>query len=226
MRILLIESDQHLSTLIVQELKKHHHVIDAVYDGLDGYYYIRSDMYDIVILEEYLPSLNGMDIVDKTRKEGINTPFILLLSESTTSVQNNPSFDDVDMCLPRPLMMEKLIASLHQFKQSGTIEESLIHYGDIAFNRETGFIYQQDKSVQLTTLERKLFQVLLAREGMYTSKEQIIEHLWSDKTSVDDNNAEVYISYLRKKIKAVSQLVSIETRRNVGYRLVDKNEPQ
>jgi len=221
MRILLVEDERHLSEAIVHILKQQHYTVDAVYDGMDGYHYILSDIYDIVILDVMLPGMNGYDVLRKIREEGMETTILMLTARSQIADKVKGLDYGADDYLTKPFAMDELVARLRALsrRQGRQFEREVTELGDIEFDRNLGTLYNNESSVHLTNLEMQLLELLLSRRGMITSKEQIIVKLWGYDTDADDNNVEVYISFLRKKLRYISKQVIIKTTRNVGYSL-------
>lgn len=221
MRILLIEDEHHLSEAIVHLLKKHSYTVDAVYDGTDGYDYILSDIYDIVILDVMLPGMNGFEVLKKVRDEGIETPIIMLTARSQLHDKIEGLDKGADDYLTKPFQMEELLARLKALgrRVNKGIEKEVLSIGDIEYDKDTLKLYSKDKHVFLTHRESDLFLLLHSRINMITSKENIIVKLWGYDSEAEDNNVEVYISFLRKKLRYTSEVVSIKTTRGVGYSL-------
>jgi len=221
MRILLVEDERHLSEAIVHILKQQHYTVDAVYDGMDGYHYILSDIYDIVILDVMLPGMNGYDVLRKIREEGMETTILMLTARSQIADKVKGLDYGADDYLTKPFAMDELVARLRALsrRQGRQFEREVTELGDIEFDRNLGTLYNNESSVHLTNLEMQLLELLLSRRGMITSKEQIIVKLWGYDTDADDNNVEVYISFLRKKLRYVSKEFIIKTTKNVVYSL-------
>lgn len=224
MRILLIEDEIHLSEAIVHLLKQQHFLVDANYDGLEGYYNILSDRYDVVILDVMLPSMNGFDILKKVREEENTTPIIMLTARGELEDKLEGLNNGADDYLAKPFQVEELIARINAIsrRKDKIVQQDIISFYDICYSKKDLTLYNKEnnsKKVTLTHLENELLSYLLTREQHYTSKEQIIVKLWGYDSEAIDNNVEVYISFLRKKLKHISQKVIIKTTRNVGYRL-------
>ena len=219
MRVLLIEDEVHLSEAIVHLLKKNNYTVDAVYDGMDGYDYIMSDIYDIVILDVMLPSMNGFEILQKVREENIAVPIIMLTARSQVEDKISGLDYGADDYLTKPFVMEELLARLRALgrRKNTNIEKNILSIGDVNFDKDKLKLYSTSKNVYLTHLESELFQLLVSRKEMITSKEMIIIKLWGYDSDAEDNNAEVYVSFLRKKLRYVSDTVNIKTTRGVGY---------
>lgn len=221
MRILLIEDDLHLSEAIEHLLKKNNYTVDCVYDGQDGLDYIKSDIYDIVILDVMLPSLNGFDVLQKAREENYQVPIIMLTARSQIEDKVQGLDYGADDYLSKPFATVELLARLRALgrrKGQVLVKDNQV-IGDIEYNKEKLTLQNNEKSVTLSHLENELFQLLLDNEKMIVSKEKIITKLWGYDSEAEDNNVEVYISFLRKKLKYISKNVSIKTTRNVGYNL-------
>jgi DNA-binding response OmpR family regulator len=227
-RILLIEDEIHLSEAIVHLLKQQHFLVDANYDGLEGYYNILSNRYDVVILDVMLPSMNGFDILKKVREEENTTPIIMLTARGELEDKLEGLNNGADDYLAKPFQVEELIARINAIsrRKDKIVQQNIISFYDICYNKKDLTIYNKEnnsKKVTLTHLENELLSYLLTREQHYTSKEQIIIKLWGYDSDAIDNNVEVYISFLRKKLKHISQKVIIKTTRNVGYRLEEQD---
>jgi DNA-binding response OmpR family regulator len=221
MRILLVEDQKHLSEAIVHMLKKQHYIVDAVYNGEDGYDYILSNIYDVVILDINLPLMDGITILKKVREQGIESNIIMLTARSELSDKLTGLNHGADDYLTKPFAMEELVARIKSLGRriSKQYIKEVSTFGDLEFDIDTQNLSTAKKSVTLTRLESELFQLLLQRKDMKTSKESIIVKLWGYDGDADDNNVEVYISFLRKKFRYLNSKVVIKTTRNVGYQL-------
>jgi DNA-binding response OmpR family regulator len=220
MRILLIEDERRLSEAIVHILKENSYQVDAVFDGEDGYHFIMSDIYDIIILDVNLPKMNGFEVLNKVRSEG-NTNHILMLTARAEINDKVMGLDlGADDYLPKPFATKELLARLKALSRRSTnFEVDIKKFGDILYDISNYKISKNTKSVTLTHLEGQLLELLLSRKNMITPKETIIVKLWGYDSEADDNNVEVYIFFLRKKLKYLESRVIIKTTRNVGYSL-------
>lgn len=220
MKILLIEDEKRLSEAVSYILKEKKHDVDAVYDGEDGYYYIMTGAYDLIILDVNLPKMNGFDVLKRIRNEG-NKSVVLMLTALSEVDDLVKGLDlGADDYLPKPFETKELLARVNALSRRKTSYETNIKkYGDLEYDSETLKLDGSSKSVTLTNLEGKLLDLLLTRVKMITPKEMIISKLWTFDSDADDNNVEVYISFLRKKLKYLNSNVSIKTTRNVGYSL-------
>lgn len=221
MRVLLIEDEKHLNEAITHLLKKNNYTVDSVYDGVDGYDYIISDIYDIVILDVMLPGMNGFEVLRKVRDEGFQVPIIMLTARSQIEDKVQGLDYGADDYLAKPFATEELLARLRALgrRKAQVIEKDEISLGDITYLKNTLTLRSASQSVKLSHLESELFMLLYTNKDLIVSKETIITKLWGYDSEAEDNNVEVYISFLRKKLKHISKKVSIKTTRNVGYNL-------
>ena len=102
MRILIVEDDKQLSEALGAILEKHNYIVDRVFNGEDGLDYILSNIYDLVILDIMLPLMNGLDVLKKARKEGIECPIILLTAKGEVSDKVEGLDCGADDYLPKP----------------------------------------------------------------------------------------------------------------------------
>ena len=220
MRILIIEDEKRLSDAIVHILKKEQYQIDAVYDGLEGYNYIMSNIYDMVILDVNLPSMNGFEILRKVRNQNNDTLILMLTARYQVDDKVKGLDLGADDYLAKPFEIKELLARLKALsRRNHKIESDMKSFGDIIYDALNYKLSKADKTVSLTKLEGQLFELLLKRKDMIVSKEVIITNLWGFDTNADDNNVEVYIFFIRKKLKYLGSNVVVKTNRGLGYHL-------
>jgi len=219
MRILLVEDEKHLAEAIAQILKKQNYTVDMVHDGESGYDYGISDIYDLIILDIMLPKMNGLEVLKAWRKEGLATPVLLLTAKSEISDRVKGLDTGADDYLPKPFATEELMARIRALsrRKGEVITNDELVCGDIQLSAQTLMLKKKDREIKLTLKECELLEFLILRKGMIASKELIIEKLWGYDSEAEDNNVEVYISFLRKKLSFLQSEVSITTTRGVGY---------
>ncbi len=218
MRILIVEDEKRLAEAVAHILKENNYTVETVYDGEDGYYYTMTGLYDLVILDVMMPRMNGFQVLRKIREEG-NKSLVLMLTARSEIEDKVKGLDlGADDYLPKPFNTKELLARVKALGRRNTNFETEIRtFGDISFNLSKYLLYKDQKSVELTNLEGQLLELLMARKNVIVPKETIIITLWGYDSPADDNNAEVYISFLRKKLKYLGSNVIIKNTRNVGY---------
>ncbi len=220
MRILIIEDELHLAEAIAHILKENKYTVDVVHNGEDGYHYIMSNIYDVVLLDVMLPKMNGFDILKNVRNDGNKTAILMLTAKAEIEDKVKGLDLGADDYLPKPFNSKELLARIKALgRRNKNFETEKKEFGDIIFNLSTYKIYKNGRSVDLTHLEGQLMELLLSGKNIIIPKETIIVKLWGYDSDADDNNVEVYVSFLRKKLKYLESRVIIKNTRNVGYSL-------
>ncbi|MDO5399042.1 MAG: response regulator transcription factor [bacterium] len=220
MRILVIEDERHLAEALVHLLKKQNYAVDNDYDGESGLDDALSGIYDVIVLDIMLPKLNGYEVLDGIRKGGVETPVIMLTAKGTVSDKVRGLDCGADDYLTKPFDTEELLARIRALgRRRGEITENnaVISYGDLSLNTNTMELSSPTGSIQLTLKEKELIEYLILRRDMISPKEQIIEKLWGFESDAGDNHVEVYVSFLRKKLRFIHSSVTISAVRGVGY---------
>lgn len=225
MRLLIIEDERRLSDAISHILEDKNYTVDAVYNGEDGYHYIMTDVYDLVILDVNLPKMDGFEVLRRVRDEGNSTLILMLTARSQVDDKVQGLNLGADDYLPKPFATKELLARLKALsRRNNNIEEDIKTYGDITYDVINYKLTKGSKSVTLTNLEGQLLELLITRKNMIIPKDTIISKLWGFDTRADDNNVEVYIFFLRKKLKYLNSNVVVKTSRGIGYSLEVKTD--
>ena len=226
MRILIVEDEQQLSEALGAILEKHNYTVDRVFNGEDGLDYILSNIYDLVILDIMLPLMNGLDVLKKARKEGIECPIILLTAKGEVADKVAGLDCGADDYLPKPFYTEELLARIRALsRRKGEVtNDNELSFGDITLNIGTLELSTSLNSVKLTAKEFGLLELLINRKGSIINKDDIINKLWGFESEAEYNNVEVYISFLRRKLTFLKSKVTIKAIRNIGYLLEYKDE--
>jgi two-component system, OmpR family, response regulator ArlR len=219
MRILIVEDEVHLAEALTQILKKHNYSVDAVHDGKAGLDNALSGIYDLLLLDVMLPGMDGFSLLRTIRKEGISTPVIMLTAKGEISDKVEGLDYGADDYIPKPFSTEELLARMRAAlrRRGEVVQDTALKYGDIELNTSTLKLSGNGKEIKLILKESELMELLLVRKQAVTSKDQIIEKLWGFDTDVENNNVEVYISFLRKKLVFLNSNVKINTIRGLGY---------
>ena len=225
MRILIVEDEEQLSEALGAILEKHNYIVDRVFNGEDGLDYILSNIYDLVILDIMLPLMNGLDVLKKARKEGIECPIILLTAKGEVSDKVAGLDCGADDYLPKPFYTEELLARIRALsrRKGEVINENELSFGDISLNVGTLELSTSLNSVKLTAKEFGLLELLINRKGSVINKDDIINKLWGFESEAEHINVEVYISFLRRKLTFLKSKVTIKAIRNMGYLLEYKD---
>ncbi|HCQ89283.1 MULTISPECIES: response regulator transcription factor [unclassified Clostridium] len=219
MRILMVEDEKYMAEAIEQVLKKNNYSVDLAFDGEYGLDCGLSGIYDIIILDIMLPKMDGVGVLKELRKNGIEAPVILLTAKGETEDKVIGLDSGADDYLAKPFKTEELMARLRALsrRKNELIKDNILQYTDIELNPLTLNLSCGSKEFKLTLKECQLLELLIKRKDIIISKDSIIEKLWGYETCAEDNNVEVYISFLRKKLSRIKSQVIIQTVRGAGY---------
>lgn len=221
MRILLVEDEEYMAQAVAQVLEKNNYTVDLAHDGEYGLDCALSGIYDIIILDIMLPGCSGLEILKTLRRERMAVPVLLLTAKGETEDKVTGLDLGADDYLTKPFEMQELLARLRVLarrKQEISIQSGCT-FGDIFLNPYTLWLYCKSQSFKLTLKESQLLEMLMDARGGVISKDRIIEKVWGVDSDAEDRHVEVYISFLRKKLKALGSDTSIETVRGIGYAL-------
>ncbi|SFE78346.1 response regulator transcription factor [Peptostreptococcus sp. D1] len=225
MRILVVEDEVRLSEAIGQILENEKYEVDISNDGEDGLDYAMSGIYDAIILDVMLPKINGFDVVRNLRKNKIATPVIMLTAKDEIIDKVTGLDFGADDYMTKPFVSEELLARIRALtRRQGEVIFEELEYEDIKLNLSTYTLQCGVKSVHLSHKELEIMKLMLSNPALIVSKEMIITKVWGYDSDAEDNNVEVYISFLRKKLFFVKSKVNIGTVRKVGYRLEYSND--
>lgn len=220
MKILIVEDEFTLADVLKDRLEEEEYEVDLEQDGEEGEFAATSGIYDMVILDWMLPGMDGVEIVKNMREEGILCPVLMLTAKSQLSDKLIGLNNGADDYMTKPFEMEELVARVNALlrRNVGYVSNG-IQFGDVELDTKAGKLtcIRNHKSVNISSKELMLMEYLLINKQQTLSKMQISERIWGLDGDVDYNNAEVYISFLRKKLKHIGAKLGIRTVRGIGY---------
>lgn len=220
MRILLAEDEKELSNALVAILKHNNYSIDAVYNGADALDYGLSENYDVIILDIMMPKMNGLEVLEHLRTEGIHTPILLLTAKSEIEDRIQGLDMGADDYLSKPFAMGELLARIRAMgRRKSEFTPNLIQVGNISLNKENYELSNGQSALRLGNKEFQMLEMLMINPRRLISTEQFMERIWGYDSEAEINVVWVYISYLRKKLTSLESNVRIKAVRGVGYAL-------
>lgn len=220
MNILVVEDERRLADSICEIFHSQKYTCDAVYDGCDGLAYAESGIYDVIVLDIMLPKMNGFDVLRNIRDKHINTPIILLTAHDEVSDKVKGLDYGADDYLTKPFSKDELLARVRALsRRIGDIILDEIKFGDLTLNLNSYTIGCNGKTLHLGHKEFEILKMMLTNPTQVFSKEDIITKVWGYLSEAEDNNVEVYISFIRKKLQFLKSDVKISTVRKIGYHL-------
>ena len=220
MRILLVEDEISLSNAICAILQHNGYLTEAVYDGLSAVDYALGTSYDLIILDVMLPKIDGFEALRMLRNAGLETPILMLTAKSTISDKVSGLNKRADDYMTKPFHPDELLARVGALtRRKGSVILTELSYLDIRLNIDSALLICGDESVQLSKKEFEVLKVFLYNPNMIITVEMLINKVWGADSEATDNNVEVYISFIRKKLKYLHSKVSIKKIQCLGYRL-------
>jgi DNA-binding response OmpR family regulator len=220
MRILVVEDEIRLAETLAQILKQSKYNVDVAHDGEAGYDCAMSGIYDVIVLDVMLPEMNGFDVVREMRRQENYTPVILLTARSEVPDKVKGLDCGADDYLTKPFANDELIARIRALsRRKGEIIMDELVLDDLQLNISNNILQCGAKTIQLGLKEFEIMRILLSNSNIIVPKEDLLLKVWGAESDAEDNNVEVYISFLRKKLAYLNSRVNICTIRKVGYRL-------
>ena len=227
MRILVVEDKKALANLVKERLEKEGYSVDAVFDGEEGLYCAVSGAYDLIVLDIMLPGLDGFQVLDELKKKNITSKIIILSARSALSDKLKGLKNGADDYVVKPFHLDELVARVElQLKdKTGAVDGSL-NFGDVTLDTKTSILkcIKTKEEVELVKKELEILEFLINNKDQILSKQQIYDNVWGIENEVESNNLEVYLSFVRRKFRAIGSKVKIKASRGLGYKLEYKDE--
>lgn len=219
MRILYVEDEKFLAEAVIHMLKKNKIMVDWAADGNEGLDLALKPNYDVIVLDIMLPGLSGLEILSTIRNRGIKTPVIMLSALNEVEDKINGLEKGADDYLAKPFKTAELVARLNALVRRPPIQElEVLEFSDLKFDVKNRTL----NGVEITETEAEILKMLMKNPELSISKEQILAHVWGADSEHDENYVEVYMSYLRKKLKNLDSKAAVKTIRGLGYKLVEE----
>lgn len=221
MRILVAEDEKELSNALAAILKHEHFAVDTVYDGEAALEYGLTENYDGIVLDIMMPTIDGLTVLAELRRQAVITPVLFLTALGQVEDRIQGLDVGADDYLTKPFAMGELLARIRAMTRRKTeFAPAVLEYGNIALDRSGFELAGPAAAVRLSSKEFQMMEMLLISPGRMVSAEQFLERIWGYDAEAEANVVWVYISYLRRKLQAISADVEIKAARGVGYSLV------
>ena len=219
MKILITEDEKLLAGSLKSLLEDRGFEVDLAFDGESGAAFARTQVYDLLILDVMMPRLNGFQLAELLRREHISTPILMLTAKSATEDRVAGLNAGADYYLPKPFDTMELLACIHALlrRQGNQVNELTV--GNTSLDLESARLLCGENSVRLSAKEFEILRYLFASRGKNVSKEFLLCKVWGYDSEAVENNVEVYIGFLRKKLRSIESDVHIEVIRRLGYHL-------
>lgn len=218
MKVLIVEEMQFFGQRLAAILKTHRFDSDIAQDGETGLAFAESELYDCIILGIDVKLINGFDFIKKLRDMQIFTPIILLSSRNSKNYIIKALDLGADDYITRPFDTDILIARIGAVtRRHKKMKSNNLYFNGLTLDRKSGSLKYKNEEISLSLKEFQIMESLMANPNQILTKDRLLEKIWGFDSNAEYNNLEVYISFLRKKLKTLGTPVKIITRRGAGY---------
>ena len=222
MHILLIEDDNDAASYVIKGLKESGHVVDRASDGEEGLYMALDSNFDVLVVDRMLPKLDGLNLIEKVRKEKTDIPILILSALGEVDERVKGLKYGADDYLAKPFSFSELLARLEALSRRNQPEasSSLLELGDLKLDLLSRKVEREGQVIDLQPREYKLLEFLLRRPNQVVTRTMLLEGVWEYHFDPQTNVIDVHISRLRTKIdKPFKGKQMLYTERGAGYAL-------
>lgn len=225
MHILIVEDEKDIRDFIKKSLQSECYAVDTAEDGERGLFLIRTNTYDIVILDNNMPKKTGREVCQELREEGNNVPILMLSVQSETTTKVDLLNAGADDYLTKPFSIDELSARIKALlRRPKNIENEIFNVDDLMLDINRHVVKRAGKEIYLTRKEFTLLKYLIKNQGSVLSRSMIMEHVWDMSIDPFSNTIESHIMSLRKKIDLPECKKLIHTVNGRGYKFDLKEE--
>lgn len=219
-KVLLVEDDKRISTLVKRGLEAENFTVDVALDGKEGLWLATEGSYDVIVLDIMLPGRNGYQICAYLREAGDWTPVLMLTAKDGEFDEAEALDTGADDYLTKPFSFVVLVARIRALlRRSSGRDPVSLEAGDLRLDPAQRRVWRGDMEVGLTARQFDVLEFLMRRQDQVVSKLEVLNGVWEFGFEGDPNIVEVYISRLRSRIDEPFDRRAIETVRGAGYRL-------
>lgn len=216
---MIIEDEKLLADSIGALLKSKGFEVEAVYDGEAGEEYAELGIYDLLILDVMMPKMNGYEVARKVRAKRLGTPILMLTAKAELEDRITGLNAGADYYLTKPFDTRELLACINALLRRQGDQVNELTFGNTSLDISSAMLICGSNSIRLSAKEFDIMRFLLQAGGRNVSKEVILTRVWGFDSNAVENNVEVYIGFLRKKLSSIGSDIRIEAIRRLGYHL-------
>lgn len=220
MRILVIEDERRLSSIVKRGLMEEGYAVDIAYEGEEGEFMAENTPFDLIILDIMLPKKNGLEICRDLRSRKINTPILMLTARDTVEDRVKGLDAGADDYLVKPFAFNELLARVRALlRRTGTSRSPKLQIGDLTLDTLTHEVWRGKKMIDLTHKEYTILEYFMRHPSLVITRTMLEEHAWDYESENTSNIIDVYIQRIRRKIDHEGRDSLIQTIRGAGYRM-------
>ena len=226
MRILVVEDELKMASLLRRGLAEEGHAVDVARTGDDAFWMAGAAEYDAIVLDLMLPGVDGIEVCRRVRESGVWAPVLMLTARDGVADRVAGLDAGADDYLAKPFSFAELLARLRALVRRGAVERpSVLEVGDLRLDPATRQVWRGPTEITLSAKEFALLETFMRRPGQVLSRYQLLEHAWDYAYENRSNVVDVYVRYLRDKVDRPFGHDSLETVRGAGYRLRNEDGP-
>ena len=220
MRVLVVEDEKDLNSIICSKLVKEGYNVDACYDGQAALDYMEAENYDGAIMDIMIPNKDGITVLREMRNAGIQVPVLFLTAKTETQDIVRGLDAGASDYMTKPFEFSELMARLRvMLRTQNSVNENVITCGSLVVDMNNRQAIRDGKVIDLTVREYAILEYLARNRNVVVTREQIRVNIWNIDDDVNSNVIDVYIRYLRRKIDDNYEEKLLHTIRGVGYKL-------
>ncbi|HEX8427624.1 response regulator transcription factor [Hymenobacter sp.] len=220
MKILLVEDEPKVASFLQKGLTEQQHAVDVAMDGPTGLRMALAGSHDLIILDNLLPGLSGLDVCRQVRALNSAVPILMLTALGETDDKIRGLDAGADDYLVKPFAFQELLArvrALVRRRPEASSSAAILHLADLTLDPSSKRVQRAGQPIQLTAREFSLLEYLLRHKGRVISRVDILEHVWETSFDTGSNVIDVYINFLRKKLDKDFTPKLIHTLVGMGY---------
>jgi len=220
MRILVVDDDHRLCSVVKRGLREEAYVVDVAFDGEEGQYLAEVNPYDLIVLDIMMPKKDGITVCRELRANNVNTPILMLTARDAVEDRVSGLDAGADDYLIKPFAFSELLARVRALlRREGIVRPSEIKVGDLILDTSTREARLGSETVELTNKEYVLLEYFMRHPNIVLTRMMIEEHAWDYDFDSMSNLVDVYVRRLRRKLGDTGKGEVIQTVRGAGYRL-------
>jgi len=218
MRLLVVEDDDALRTILLKRLSTEGYAVDACANGTDGLDFALAAPYDCIILDVMLPGLNGLEILSRIRATHCECAVLILTARDSVADRVQGLDAGADDYLVKPFAFDELLARIRALLRKHTADRSpILLVEDLRMDIAARTVTRAGHVISLTAKEYALLEYFMRNAGQVLTRDQITDHVWNYECSFETNLVDVYVRYLRGKIDNDDSVKLLHTVRGMGY---------
>ena len=224
MKILIIEDEKLLADSLKVLLEDKGFTVDAVYDGETGAAYAELGIYDLLILDVMMPGMDGYQVARQVRAKRFGTPILMLTAKSDILDRVEGLNAGADYYLTKPFDTRELLACINALLRRQGEHVDTLCYGNTTLDLAAGTLSSGKERVRLSAREFDVMRLLMQTQDRNSPKEVLLARVWGYDSNAVENHVEVYVGFLRKKLRSIGSNLRIAAVRRLGYHLEVEGE--